>query len=56
MNAPFEDSRRLTGANLYFDAPGVALETGPGLAFDAGTLARWRASVRARIATTPVSR
>lgn len=46
---PFEDSRRLTGANLYFDGSGAALETAAGLAFDAGTLQRWRANiVRAR--------
>lgn len=46
---PFEDSRRLTGANLYFDGAGAALETAAGLAFDAGTLQRWRANVeRAR--------
>ena len=46
---PFEDSRRLTGANLYFDGAGAALETAAGLAFDAGALQRWRANVeRAR--------
>jgi cyanophycin synthetase len=46
---PFEDSRRLTGANLYFDGAGAALETAAGLAFDADTLQRWRANVaRAR--------
>ena len=51
MNAPFEDSRRLTGANLYFDVPGVALETAPGVACDAATLQRWRDNVaRARAA------
>ena len=50
-DAPFEDSRRLTGANLYFDGAGAALETAPGLAFDAGTLQRWRANIeRARAA------
>ena len=42
---PFEDSRRLTGPNLYFDGSGAALETAAGLAFDAGTLQRWRANV-----------
>ena len=46
---PFEDSRRLTGANLYFDGTGAALETAPetapGLAFDAGTLQRWRDNI-----------
>ena len=34
MSEPFEDSRRLTGANLYFDGPGAALEIAPGVAFD----------------------
>ena len=48
---PFEDSRRLTGSNLYFDAAGAALETAPGLAFDDATLQRWRENIaRARIA------
>jgi len=51
MGEPFEDSRRLTGANLYFDAPGAALETAPGLFFDPSALERWRANIlRARIA------
>lgn len=51
VNAPFEDSRRLTGANLYFDLPGAVLETAPGLGFDAATLQRWRGHVaRARAA------
>ena len=45
MDAPFEDSRRLTGANLYVDGTGAALETAPGLAFDAGTLQRRRANI-----------
>ena len=49
MPEPFEDSRRLTGANLYFDGAGAALETAAGLALDAGTLQRWRANIaRAR--------
>ncbi len=30
MSEPFEDSRRLTGANLYFSGAGAALETAPG--------------------------
>lgn len=42
MQPPFEDSRRLTGANLYFDGAGAALETAPGAAVDAGMLLRWR--------------
>ena len=45
MSEPFEDSRRLTGANLYFDAAGAALETAPGLVFDAATLQRWRGNI-----------
>ena len=31
---PFEDSRRLTGSNLYFPGTGAALETLRGLVFD----------------------
>ena len=51
MSEPFEDSRRLTGANLYFDGPGAALEVAPGVAFDASTLQRWRGNIaRARVA------
>ena len=51
MSEPFEDSRRLTGANLYFDGTGAALETAPGLAFDASVLERWRANIaRVRVA------
>jgi UDP-N-acetylmuramyl tripeptide synthase len=51
VSEPFEDSRRLTGANLYFDGPGAALETAPGLAFDASALQRWRGNIgRARAA------
>lgn len=42
MQLPFEDSRRLTGANLYFDGAGAALEAAPGVAVDAGVLQRWR--------------
>lgn len=50
-DAPFEDSRRLTGANLYFDGAGAALETAPGLAFEIRTLDRWRGNIeRARTA------
>jgi len=45
VREPFEDSRRLTGANLYFDGAGAALETARGLAFDAAMLDRWRANV-----------
>lgn len=42
MQPPFEDSRRLTGANLYFDGAGAALEIAPDVAVDAGVLQRWR--------------
>ncbi len=45
MNEPFEDSRRLTGANLYFDGAGAALESARGIPFDAGTLQRWRDNI-----------
>jgi len=38
---PFEDSRRLTGSNLYFPGTGAALEARPGLAFDEATLEAW---------------
>lgn len=44
---PFEGSRRLTGPNRYFTAPGVVLETAPGVAVDAAILARWADNVRA---------
>lgn len=42
---PFDDSRRLTGANLYFDRPGAVLEVVPGVAFDDAAQARWRQRV-----------
>ena len=45
MSEPFEDSRRLTGANLYFDAAGAALEIALGVPFDAGTLQCWRGNI-----------
>ena len=45
MSEPFEDSRRLTGANLYFDAAGAALEIAPGVPFDAATLQCWRGNI-----------
>ena len=50
---PFEDSRRLTGANLYFNGSGAALEIARDVAFDAAALQRWRgniARVRAALA------
>ena len=47
---PFEDSRRLTGANVYFDGAGAALET-LGVHVDATLLAVWQANIkRARAA------
>lgn len=49
--APFQDSRRLLGTNLYFDGIGAVLETAPGITLDVPALARWRAAVeRARAA------
>ncbi len=45
VSEPFEDSRRLTGANLYFNGAGAALEVAPGVAFDASVIDRWRANV-----------
>ncbi|MET0581596.1 MAG: DUF559 domain-containing protein [Pseudoxanthomonas sp.] len=42
---PFEDSRRLTGSNLYFPGTGAALETLRGLEFDEATLAAWKRNV-----------
>ncbi|RZA24804.1 MAG: Mur ligase, partial [Lysobacteraceae bacterium] len=44
---PYEDSRRLTGSNLYFDGTGAALESAPGLRLDEGTLAAWKRNVQA---------
>lgn len=45
MDLPFEDSRRLTGANLYFDHVGAVLET-LGVSVDDRLLEGWRARVR----------
>ena len=42
---PFEDSRRLTGGNLYFNGTGAALETARGLLFDETTLAAWQRNI-----------
>ena len=44
---PFEDSRRLTGSNLYFPGTGAALETLRGLAFDEPVLEQWQRNVQA---------
>lgn len=41
---PFDDSRRLTGPNPYFAAPGAALES-VGIAIDDAMLARWRTNI-----------
>ncbi|TDK24304.1 Mur ligase [Luteimonas aestuarii] len=43
---PFEESRRLTGCNVYFAGTGAALETAHGLSFDESTVERWQANVR----------
>ncbi len=52
---PFEDSRRLTGSNLYFDGPGAALEVpfkqASGAVVDAAMLLRWRDNI-ARLRNT----
>ena len=43
---PFEDSRRLTGSNLFFDSPGAVLET---VTVDDAVLEGWRSRIaRAR--------
>ncbi|WP_368565891.1 DUF559 domain-containing protein [Pseudoxanthomonas sp. UTMC 1351] len=42
---PYEDSRRLTGCNVYFAATGAALETARGLEHDDAAIDRWRASI-----------
>jgi UDP-N-acetylmuramyl tripeptide synthase len=48
VDLPFEDSRRLTGSNLFFDASGAVLET-LGVGADDALLAGWSARVmRAR--------
>lgn len=44
---PFDESRRLTGSNLYFDDSGAALETRGGLPVDEALLAHWRVRVAA---------
>lgn len=43
---PFEESRRLTGCNVYFAGTGAALETARDVAFDDAALARWRDNIR----------
>lgn len=47
---PFEDSRRLTGPNLYFVHPGAALETLGARARDADAHAAWAERIRAMCA------
>ena len=45
---PFDDSRRLTGSNLFFPATGAVLEVA-GIGFDVGLESAWRGNVaRAR--------
>ncbi len=48
---PFEDSRRLMGGNLYFDAPGAVLEV-IGASIDDQLIADWRCRVER--ATAPL--
>ena len=43
---PFEESRRLTGCNVYFAGTGAALETARDVVFDDAALARWRDNIR----------
>ena len=42
---PFDESRRLTGSNLYFDGTGAALETLGALRLDEAALSGWRARI-----------
>ncbi len=42
---PFEESRRLTGCNVYFAGTGAALETARGIAVEPAALERWRLNV-----------
>ncbi len=42
---PFDDSRRLTGPNLYFDGPGAALETILDAGIDDALIDAWRQRV-----------
>jgi UDP-N-acetylmuramyl tripeptide synthase len=44
---PFEESRRLTGFNVYFSGTGAALETAGGLLVENAALARWRVNIEA---------
>lgn len=43
--SPFDDSRRLTGPNLYFADTGAALETGIGTPIPAEVLDTWRQGI-----------
>jgi cyanophycin synthetase len=47
---PFEDSRRLTGGNLYFAAAGAVLEV-TGVDVDAALIAEWRSRVERATST-----
>lgn len=42
---PFDESRRLTGSNLYFDGTGTALETLGGSRLDEASLSAWQARI-----------
>ena len=44
MTAPFDDSRRLTGSNVYFAESGAVLET-VGIHVDDHFIARWRSRI-----------
>ncbi len=44
---PFEESRRLTGSNVYFAGTGAALETAVGTPVAESLLARWQGRIRA---------
>jgi UDP-N-acetylmuramyl tripeptide synthase len=43
---PFQDSRRLTGPNLYFSSTGAVLETAADLGADEALIAAWRERVQ----------
>ncbi|HEY8012234.1 MAG TPA: Mur ligase family protein [Rudaea sp.] len=45
MLFPIEDSRRLTGANLYFTESGALLQTATGVRLDECTVTHWRERV-----------
>ena len=47
---PYEDSRRLTGTNLYFSGPGAVIETLPDPHIDKALIAAWKDRVDFAIA------